>query len=612
MENSTYSSGYDGQHSQPLNFFERYYAVVVLLFAALIYVPAVFSPPSLMDDVDAVQAQIARNMLESGDFVSARLNGVLYLEKSPLIYWMMAGSFALFGVQDWAARIPVAFFAIGLALLTARMAAWAANPRVALGAGLVMATSLGLWLFTRIVIPDVILTFFVALALWAFLRVLDEDERNPRLWSNVMAASIATGLLLKGLIAALFPCAAAFLYLVFTNQLFAVHTWRRFRVLEGILILIGVAAPWHLAATLANPPYFDFTPRSLPGEYHGFFWFYFLNEHVFRFLNMRHPRDYNTVPRLAFWLFHFLWLFPWSTHIVAAFGNRVHQGNRHGRLLLLCLCWTGFLMAFFTFSTTQEYYSMPCYPALAILLGSAMNREGLAQRWARRLVGVVASLALLAILYILTSVWALPTPGDISQALATQSADAYTLSLGHMGDLTLPAFAYLKTPLLIAGAAFLIGAVGAWLPRQGSLLALATMSVLFLNAARVAMIGFDPYLASRPLAIALQAAPPGQWIADNQYYTWSSIFFYTNKTALLLNGRVNNLEYGSYAPGAPQVFLNDGAFQQRWASSNRYYLTVEKPSVERIAKLLPPGALIEVAQSGGKFLFTNLPLAAKQ
>lgn len=561
-----------------------------------------------MDDVDAVQAQIARNMLESRDFVSARLNGVVYLEKSPLIYWLMAGSFAIFGVHDWAARIPVAFFCIALALLTARIAAWAASPRVALASGVVMATSLGLWLFTRIVIPDVILSFFVALALWAFLRVLDEDERSPRFWSNIMSASIAIGLLLKGLIAALFPCAAAFLYLIFTNQLLAMNTWQRFRVLEGLLLVFAIAAPWHLAATLANPPYLDFTPRSLPGEYHGFFWFYFLNEHVFRFLNMRHPRDYNTVPRLAFWLFHFLWLFPWSTHFFATFGNRVNQSNRHGRLLLLCLCWTGFLMAFFTFSTTQEYYSMPCYPALAILLGSAMSQEGMGQRWARRLVGVVAALAFLAVAYILYSVWALPTPGDISQALSTQSADAYTLSLGHMGDLTLPAFAYLKTPLLLAGAAFLVGAVGAWLSRQSSILALALMSVLFLNAARVAMIGFDPYLASRPLAIALNASPPGEWIADNQYYTWSSIFFYTNKRALLLNGRVNNLEYGSYAPNAPQVFLDDKGLCTRWATTARYYLTVERPSVERIRKLLPPGALIEVAQSGGKYLFTNLPL----
>ena len=84
------------------------YQVIVALVAALIFFGCIISPPSLMDDVDAVQAQIAHNMLQSGDWVTARLDGIAYLEKSPLKYWMMAVSFAIFGVRDWAARIPLA------------------------------------------------------------------------------------------------------------------------------------------------------------------------------------------------------------------------------------------------------------------------------------------------------------------------------------------------------------------------------------------------------------------------------------------------------------------------------------------------------------------------
>jgi 4-amino-4-deoxy-L-arabinose transferase-like glycosyltransferase len=600
MEYSNYGDGYGSRATT-----DRYYELIVVLFAALIFVPSIFSPPSLMDDVDAVQAQIARNMLESGDWVTARLNGVAYLEKSPLVYWLMAISFKVFGVTDWAARIPVALASILLAWLTARMAAWAAGPRVGMASGLIVGTSLGLWLFTRILIPDVMLTGTIALAMWAFLRVLDPEERNPRFWSNTFSVAIALGLLLKGLIALVFPGAAAVLYLMLTGQLFASNTWRRFRVVEGLLILIMIAAPWHVAATLANPPYFDLTMRSVPGEYHGFFWFYFLNEHVFRFLNMRHPRDYNTVPRLAFWLFHLLWLFPWSLHFFAPRGT---NSERHRNLVLLCLCWAGFLMVFFTFSTTQEYYSMPAYPAMAILLGTVMGHEQRPPRWTLRAVGIVAALALGAIVMLLVQVWNLPTPGDISRALAQQNPDAYTLSLGHMGDLTVASFAYLRTPLMIAGTAFLIGAAGAWLRGRAAMFALALMSVVFLNAARVAMIAFDPYLASRPLAQALDAAPPGTWIADNQYYTFSSVFFYTNKRALLLNGRVNNLEYGSYAPGAPQVFIDDRQFATRWMSNERHYLTIEKPSAERIRKLVPVERLIEVKEAGGKYLYTNLPL----
>jgi len=172
-----------------------------------------------MDDVDAVQAQIARNMLDSGDWVTARLDGVAYLEKSPLKYWMVAVSYEIFGVHDWAARLPVALSAVLLCWLTFRMGSWAFSARAGLWAGLAIATSVGLWLFTRIQIPDVALTAAIALALWSLLRALDSEEPRPAVWSAIMAAAIGAGLLLKGLIAAVFPVAAALLYLAFAGQI---------------------------------------------------------------------------------------------------------------------------------------------------------------------------------------------------------------------------------------------------------------------------------------------------------------------------------------------------------------------------------------------------------
>jgi 4-amino-4-deoxy-L-arabinose transferase-like glycosyltransferase len=581
----------------------RRYELIVVLAAAAIYLVSCISPPSLMDDVDAVQAQIARNMLESGDWVTAHLNGVAYLEKSPLVYWMMAASYAIFGVHDWAARLPIALSAVALCWVTARIGAWAFSARAGFYAGIVLATSIGLFLFTRILIPDVILTLTITVAMWSLLRALEEPSK---LWPRLMAASIAAGLLLKGLIAAVFPIAAAGLYLLITKQLFARETWRRLRPFEGIAILLIIAAPWHIFAALRNPPYFDFTMKSEPGKYHGFFWFYFLNEHVFRFLNMRHPRDYNTVPRYLFWLFHLLWFFPWSAFLPGVFHLSYTPNDRAGRLRLLALCWIGFIMAFFTFSTTQEYYSMPIYPAVALLIGCAMAVPG---RWAQissRVVAAISAAAAVVIVLILYNVWNLPAPGDISSALATQGYEAYTLSLGHMGDLTLASFAYLRFPLILAGFAFITGVVSAWRFRnQRTFIALACMMVIFYQAARLAMVTFDPYLSSRPLARSLLNAPPGQLIVDNQYYTFSSVLFYTNRRALLLNGRVNNLEYGSYAPGAPAVFIDDAGFARLWRTPDRYYVLVERPAVPRIESLAGRDHLYQVASSGGKFLFTN-------
>lgn len=576
--------------------------LIVAIVAALIFFGCIISPPSLMDDVDAVQAQIARNMLQSGDWVTARLDGVAYLEKSPLKYWMMAVSFMIFGVHDWAARIPVALGAVLLCWVTARFGMWAFGRKAGMYAGLVLATSVGLFLFTRILIPDVILTLTIAIAMWGLLRALDDEEPRPGVWALGMWASMGTGLLLKGLIAAVFPVAAAVLYLTIAKEW---GKWRRLRIFSGAALALAIALPWHVLATLRNPPYFDFTMHSESGSYRGFFWFYFFNEHVLRFLNRRWPRDYNTVPRALFWLFHLLWLFPWSAYIPATLRLKYRGVDRASKARLLALCWLGFILVFFTFSTTQEYYSMPAYPAMALLIGAAMvGRE----RVGGRIVGVVAALAGAVIVAILWMVRGVAAPGDISAAL-TQNPDLYTLSLGHMTDLTLQAFAYLRLPLVVAGIAFAVGAIGAW---KRPVAALTVMMVLFFHAARLALVVFDPYMGSRPLAEALNAAPAGKWICDDQYYTFSSIFFYTNRRAVLLNGRKQNLEYGSYAPDAPRdVFLTDADLPRLWQSGDRYYLTAEGPQRARLEALVGKASLYVVAESGGKFLFSNQAFTKK-
>src|SRR5215813_14927709 len=153
---------------------------------------------------------------------------------------------------------------------------------------------------------------------------------------------------LKGLIAILFPIGAAFVYLVITGQLFARSTWRKVRPVSALIIMGWIAIPWHVLATLRNPPYFVFSMHSGPGEYHGFFWFYFINEHVLRFLNLRYPRDYNTVPRLAFWLLNLVWLFPWSVYVLLSPTLSFLPNSRAGRVRLMALCWILVVMVFFT------------------------------------------------------------------------------------------------------------------------------------------------------------------------------------------------------------------------------------------------------------------------
>jgi hypothetical protein len=408
----------------------------------------------------------------------------------------------------------------------------------------------------------------------------------------------------------------------------------------GIGLLI--AAPWYAAATLANPPYFDFTLQSGEGVFRGFFWRYFINEHLLRYLGERLPKDYDTVPLAPFWLLHLLWLFPWSLYLPASFRERFSTEHRGGRVRLMAACWALFLLVFFSFSTSQEYYTMPIYPALALLIGAGVAGHGEAaankitpsRRWitaATASIGVILSLAALACLALLLHVWALPAEGDISSALVS-NPDAYTLSLGHMSDLTLASFAYLRKPLAIAALAFLIGAAGCWIhwlkqrkqmkqeTGEGVVhwsagppwLAFAIMMMLFTNAARIAMVAFDPYLSSRPLAEALRNAPPGKLIINGAYYPFSSVVFYADREALLLNGRFNNLEYGSNATGAPKVFINTEEFRRMWSSGERVYLLSSDEDLKKGDLLTGGQRMLQFATAGGKSLLTNSSLPIPQ
>ena len=577
--------------------------------AGLVFVGTMFAPPHLMDDVDAVQAQIAQNMLSSGDWVTARLNGIADFEKPPMLYWMIAVSFWLFGVSDWAARFPVALSAVLLCWLVSQITTWAFGKKAGALAGICLATTVGLFLFSRVLFHDVPLTLSITLAIWAALRALDPEERRPALWALILWASVATGILIKGLIAAVLPVGTLLIYLLLTKTFLLPSTWQRLRPGIGAAMLFLIAAPWHVLAIWRHPPFFDFSLTPEPGLYRGFFWFYFMNEHVLRFLNLRYPRDYTSIPALQFLLLHLIWFFPWSAYLPSLWNLRYRDADRASRTRLLALCWSGVVLGFFSVSTTLEYYSLPAYPAVAILMGSALAAgEDRYLRRYTRVVALVAVAAFICVAAILTIVRDVPTPGDIASALQS-NPELYTMSLGHMRDLTINSFAYLRVPLAMAGLAFVIGAISSVFTRTTRAVSvIALMMVIFFYAARSALVVFDPYMGSYPLAAALGQAPEGHLIVDDQYFAFSSVLFYANRRASLLNGRVMNLEYGSYAPGAPDVFIDDNEFQRLWLTDDRHYVVATLGAVRRFESLVGKHRLHPVASRGGKVLLTNLPL----
>ena len=561
-----------------------------------------------MDDVDAAEALQAKNMLVSGDWITQHLNGTIYIDKAPLKYWLTASLYELLGVHDWVARLPTVIAVILLCWLVVRIGRWADSPITGLYSGLVLATSIGLFLFTRTIIPDVILTLFITVSLWCLIRLL-ECVAPSLFWALGMHASIACAVLTKGLIGLVFPVGIGVVYLLAIGRFTRADTWRRLYLVPGTLLFLAIAAPWHILAALHNPPVFDLHLHVGPdfgGKFRGFIWFYFINEQALRFLNERWPRDYDTVPRLLFWLYHLLWFFPWILFLPALPRLADNPAEPSVRFRRLLLSWIASVMIFFTFSTTQEYYSMPIYPALALLLGLCISRAGNWATVATKATGTTCVALAALLLIILVKAWSLPTPGDIYAALI-QHPNLYTLSLGHMADLTIPAFAYLRLPLAIAFAALLSGGVAAlFLSGKRAYLAIAFMLAAFFQAARLALVVFDPYLSSFAIADRLNHLPAGLLVVCGKYNPLSSVFFYATDHGLQNEPDLDILEYGSLAPGAPKISLSDSELKRLWTSQRRIYIVAKAPKMLHLDDLLDHPQRNIIFKSGDKYLLSNL------
>jgi 4-amino-4-deoxy-L-arabinose transferase-like glycosyltransferase len=385
----------------------------LLLLASwlLFYASFTLFTPALLDDADSVHVEVAREMLLRHDPVTLYANGIRYLEKAPLLYWAMAGSMQLaktLGATSprtlaAAARLPLALSVLALAWLAEIFARRLFRRATAgLYATLILLSSFGIFIFTRITIPDAMVCLWLAIAMYMFWlterfdlagRSRTHIPKAHRTCCLIFASACALNVLTKGLIGVVFPVGIATVYLLLTRG--PRRTLRRIRELHPILSLalfLAIAAPWHILAGLANPGHghptpFQFVaghwivPLPTDGNVRGWFWFYFMNEHLLRYLNLRVPHDYDTVPLILFLGLCFVWLMPWSAFLPQALRWAVPLGSprwrgqfrRHdlplrerGRLLLAV--WAAFVLLFFSFSTRQEYYVLPALPALAMLI----------------------------------------------------------------------------------------------------------------------------------------------------------------------------------------------------------------------------------------------------
>jgi 4-amino-4-deoxy-L-arabinose transferase-like glycosyltransferase len=610
----------------------RAWTLLLLVFAA-VHLAALWAPP-LLDDADATHASAAQHMAISGDWVTLKVDGIRYLEKPPLPYWLVAADYHLFGYNVFATHLPLTLGVLGLAILAWVWARRAYGDRAAFYAALSILTTVGVFLFTRIFIPEVLLTFLLACALYNFLIGL-EDGKPVRFY--LTWAALALAMLAKGLVAPVFFFLAAIPYLLLTGDW---RRWRQFRLFSGILLFLAIAAPWHILAGLRNPGAgYPVGNIPTPGNVHGFFYFYFINEQVLRFLGKRYPIDYNKLPFVLYWGLHLVWLFPWSIYLPVvlrrAWRARIEwrSGLRLARYssatrfrektTWLLAIYAAVILIFFSLSTNQEYYTYPVYfPLLVLTAGALASQEsepGAVSSWltgahaALALVGIVAAVALC---YGLWSSRGIPSGSDIGALLAHRDVAGYTLSMSHLFDLTGPSFAALRLPAGLAAAGFLVGPVIAWMLRRQrhhfeSTVSVAFTGAVFLIAAHIALVRFEPMLSSRAMADTINhIAKPGSEATLMLYgdvADGSSLLFYTRRPALLVNGRMTAVLWGSNYPDAPRLLISDADLLALWGTGPRRFLFVPGSVRKHVDGLMGKRAYL-LQELSDKALYTDRPL----
>ncbi|MFO1412591.1 MAG: glycosyltransferase family 39 protein [Burkholderiales bacterium] len=407
-------------------------------------------------------AEIAREMAASGDWLTPRLNGLKYFEKPPLQYWLGAATFDALGVDEWTARLPAAMAGFLAVLAVGFTAARLAGPEAGAYTALVLAGTVWHLGMAQILTLDSVLSSGLTAALCAFLLAQRPDltpavQRN---WMLAAYAAAALATLTKGLVALVIPGGALVAYTLATRDL---GPWRRLHLLPGLAVYLLVAAPWFVLVSRANPEFAHF---------------FFIHEHVERFLTESHNRTgewWYFVPWLVIgilpWLLVWLLCLPrsWRSAPVAA------NGFAWGRF---CLAWAAFVFLFFSASGSKlPSYILPLFPALALVLGYELTRTP-----SRTLMWIALPLAIGAPLVLAGFSLAY---GRIIAALAT--------------DIT-PASIYRQFgPWIVAGlVAFSVGGIAAVLLfRRGTpaahTLGIATLSLTSLVGFQLALVGHDSF-----------------------------------------------------------------------------------------------------------------------
>lgn len=547
-----------------------------------------------LDPPEGFHAAIAQGVLQHGDWVTLRLDGVRYFDKPPLLYWLMAGTFAWLGPTPYAARLPSALAAIACAAVTARLGILLGGPRVGLLGGLMVAANLGVFLFARLVKPDTLFILCIVLAMAGFAAAY--LGRAPRRGLGLFYAGLALATLAKDLLGALGPVLAVAIFFRLTRER-PLGPWIPW---WGVTVFLVLAVPWYAAVEAAN---------------RGFLWYTIVDNHLLNVVQQRAFPDEDVplgaVEFLAVTVAAFL---PWSVAAPWAIARTLRRPwtTAADRLWVLLAVWALLVVGFFTLSPFKlPHYGLPAFPALALLVArhwdEALSARPRAPRPIRLLAPVFAVLLLSAGIALLAWLDVLPSArgalGSVDVATRNVEARGQPVAGASLGGFT-PILGSVAL-VLATGAA---GVAVAARRRPDAALAIALGAVLaFLPLAGRGMAEFARAHSAGPIVEALLARlGPDDLVAhEGAIENTGSALVAVERPIHLVDGRLSNLAFGSTFADARDVFWDRRQLREAWAGPRRVFLLSVAGPEHSVLRGLPPGRVHLLREAAGRRLYSN-------
>ncbi len=551
----------------------RWTLLIPLVLTAIVYLSTCRG--AVIDYDEGHYSQVAKQMVERSDWVTPYDNGVRFLEKPPLMYWVTAASFRIFGVTEFALRLPSALAVIALVWVVMRMAQRSSGARAAFIAGLCTAFSAGTFLFTREALHDVWLVLFFTVAMHAFLEWYGSPLHSLRP-ALLFYAALAAGVMTKSLVGAAFPVGVVVLFFLFAREM---PKWRALHLLPGMSLFLLLAVPWHWLAAVRNQ---------------GFMWSFFVNEQFLRFLGRHDPPIVWSIPLLTFWALIPVWFFPWTAFLPAAWvASRKAARADEARLLRLALAWLVVILGFYSVSGRLEHYAFLILPALSLLVGVALSRdeESRSARWAFRGLAAFGAAAMTAGLG--AAIWFFAAGHRFDQGSAARTSVISETDYSILSEMPGALRWELRKPAAVTVAALALAfAAALWLEsrrrRMWAVISVASGMIVVCAMAHWSLLICEDLISSKKFALAVsqEARSGDHLVVLGDFESANSLTFYQPLHVEVCDGVAYSLIPGMKYPDAPQVVLDRREFRELWSGRGRVFALI--PEV-RLGELHPGG-----------------------